>query len=203
VPSLTLKPETSYNSELGYKLTAKDLTGSFAIFHNRLYNLITRAKVENQMIDGYNVYKKENVEKASLYGGEAYLQWRPKASWTFNGRLSYTYGENISKEEPLRRMPPLNGGATFKYSNKSFYLITELGFASKQDRLAQGDKEDNRIPPGGTPSWNVLNLYSGYQYNKTLLRVSGQNLLDRDYRTHGSGINSVGRSLVLSLQYSF
>ena len=40
-----------------------------------------------------------------------------------------------------------------------FFATAELMFASKQDRLAQGDKDDNRIPAGGTPGWEVMHIY--------------------------------------------
>ena len=36
--------------------------------------------------------------------------------------------------------------------------------AGKQDRLAQGDQDDNRIPDGGTPGWYIFNLNSGYTW---------------------------------------
>ena len=79
----------------------------------------------------------------------------------------------------------------------------ELAWADKQDRLAQGDKADNRIPSGGTPGWQVLNLYSGYSLKNAHLRLTAQNLFNTDYRTHGSGINSVGRSLWTSISFDF
>jgi outer membrane receptor protein involved in Fe transport len=203
LPSFDLKPEKSQNTEIGYKLYTGKWKGSFAVFHNKLSNLITRVKSEGEKIEGYNVYRKENVENASIRGGEASLQWQPDERWMFNAFAAYTYGKNITKNEPLRRTPPLNGNASVRYSFKKLYLSTELGWAARQTRLAQGDKDDNRIPRGGTPTWRVLNLYAGYQYKMLQFRLSGQNLLNEDYRTHGSGINGVGRSAVMEMQVSF
>ena len=71
--------------------------------------------------------------------------------------------------------------------------------ADKQDRLAQGDKDDNRIPEGGTPGWNIINLNSGYSWKFLAVDLSLKNLFNIDYRYHGSGINSYGRSLFLTL----
>jgi outer membrane receptor protein involved in Fe transport len=76
-------------------------------------------------------------------------------------------------------------------------------FASKQDRLASGDISDNRIPQGGTPGWQVINLFAGYQFASVKLNAGIQNIFNEDYRTHGSGINNVGRSAFLSIDYSF
>jgi outer membrane receptor protein involved in Fe transport len=80
-----------------------------------------------------------------------------------------------------------------------FFAAAEFLYALEQDRLAQGDKADNRIPAGGTPGWNVLNFYAGYEWKQVRLNAGLQNLLNEDYRTHGSGINGVGRSAWFSV----
>ena len=116
---------------------------------------------------------------------------------------SFNHGQNISKAEPLRRVPPFNGNFALKYKLNRFYVKSELAWADKQGRLAQGDKDDNRIPLNGTPGWKVLNIYTGYSLGSAQLRISAQNLFNEDYRTHGSGINAVGRSLWMSLHYKF
>jgi len=68
--------------------------------------------------------------------------------------------------------------------------------------LAKGDKEDIRINPLGTPGWQVLNLYWSWHFRAFDLTGGLQNLFNRDYRTHGSGINGVGRSGWLSVGFS-
>jgi len=75
--------------------------------------------------------------------------------------------------------------------------------AAKQDRLAQGDIDDNRIPDGGTPGWNVINLSGGYTWKFLAADLSLRNIFNKDYRYHGSGINGYGRSLFLTLQANF
>ena len=103
----------------------------------------------------------------------------------------------------MRRVPPFNGRLSATYQWKGWFSSAEMLYASEQDRLAQGDKDDNRIPKGGTPGWKVINIYAGYQWKDVQLNACLQNLLNEDYRTHGSGINAVGRSVWLSLRYQF
>ena len=91
--------------------------------------------------------------------------------------------------------------ATYEY--KKFQLQSELLFAFDQKRLAQGDKEDNRIPAGGTPGWQIYNLSGSFKFQKMHVFTGIQNILNQDYRTHGSGINGMGRSLYLTLQFFF
>ena len=76
----------------------------------------------------------------------------------------------------------------------------EYLFAGEQNRLAKGDKDDNRIPTGGTPGWNIINIFGGYVTSQYSVRIGAQNIFNQDYRTHGSGINGVGRSGWISMQ---
>jgi outer membrane receptor protein involved in Fe transport len=103
----------------------------------------------------------------------------------------------------MRRIPPLYGRFGANYEIKHWNFTAESLFAGKQSRLAQGDKDDNRIPFGGTPGWHALNLYAGYTADVFSIRTGLQNIFNEDYRTHGSGINGVGRSGWLSVQFNF
>lgn len=203
VPAYDLSPEKSANFELGYKVNLRKFNGTIAAYRMNLNQLITRVKVEGEMIDGYQVYKKENVEEAYIQGFEAAINWNPWTCLEINSGITSTYGQNITKDEPLRRIPPLNGRVATTYRIGNFFSSAEFLFASKQDRLAAGDISDNRIPAGGTPGWEVVNLYAGYQIKSVRLNAGLQNILDEDYRTHGSGINGVGRSAWLAVNYSF
>jgi outer membrane receptor protein involved in Fe transport len=93
----------------------------------------------------------------------------------------------------MRRIPPLNGKLVFFYTQKQFYANLEYLFAGKQDRLAQGDKDDNRIAKGGTPSWNVVNLNLGYTYKSLRFLGGMSNIFNELYRIHGSGVDGYGR----------
>lgn len=203
LPAYDLKPEKSENFELGYKLSLPKFSGTVAAYYMNLNQLITRVKVEGQVIDGYPVYKKENVEEAYIQGLEATAKWKPLSAFEINGGVSYTYGQSITKNEPLRRIPPFNGRLAATYSVKKLNATAEFLFAEKQDRLAAGDKSDNRIPTGGTPGWQIVNLFAGYQLSSVKLNAGLQNLLNEDYRTHGSGINGIGRSAWISATWYF
>lgn len=203
VPTASLRPESSRSIEAGYKIETKKVSGSVAAYYMRITDLITRIKREGEVISGYRVYQKQNTEKASVKGIEAALEWRPVATFSFAGNVAYAYGQNETKAEPLRRIPPLNGRLLATWRPKRFFFGGELLFASQQDRLAQGDKDDNRIPAGGTPGFDVLNLYAGYQVSIVQLNAGLQNLFNEDYRTHGSGINGVGRSAWVSATVNF
>ncbi|MGE0018847.1 MAG: TonB-dependent receptor plug domain-containing protein [Draconibacterium sp.] len=203
VPAYDLNPEKSVSFETGYKLNLPKFQANVAGYYMDLNQLITRVKVEGEFVDGYQVYKKENVEEAFITGCEATFLWKVVPNVDLNSSISYTYGQNITQDEPLRRIPPLNGKVSATYTLKKFFVSGELLFAGNQDRLAEGDKSDNRIPEGGTPGWKVVNFFAGYQLAMVKMKAGFENIFNEDYRTHGSGINGVGRSAWISAAFIF
>ncbi|WP_149243632.1 TonB-dependent receptor [Dyadobacter sp. 32] len=203
LPAYDLKPEASYNFEVGYKFRSKSLAIGAALFQNNLRNLITRVQVKGQKIDGIDVYRKENVERAYIRGGELEAEYMFSGNWKLYGGGAYNFGKNVTKNEPVRRIPPLNGRLGVEYRKLRWYVRPEVWFADQQTRLAAGDLGDNRIPKGGTPGWVVVNLMAGYEAKHFAVNAVAQNLTNKDYRTHGSGINGVGRSLWLTLTTRF
>jgi len=104
----------------------------------------------------------------------------------------------------LRRIPPLNGRVYVQFSPASKVdLRAETVFADAQRRLAKGDIDDNRIADDGTPGWQIFNLGAFYQLNIFTLSGELHNIANKAYRTHGSGVDGVGRSVWLRLGVGF
>jgi len=198
-PNYDLEPEHSLQYQLGYKFQGSRFRGELFLYRNELYDLIVRTRVEGDTIEGYPVYQKENIERAYIQGIETAWEWELNRSWLISGSLTYTYGQNITRDEPVRRIPPLFGRMVLEYQMKEFWINLEWQGAGRQDRLAAGDVSDNRIPEGGTPGWNIFNINTGHTYGIFSVDLTIQNLLNADYRYHGSGVNGYGRSAFLSV----
>ena len=195
LPAFDLKPEYSQNYEIGIKISKAKFFQELTIFQTKLENLITRVKTTN-VLQGYPVYEKRNVDKAFLRGGEWSGRFDLSNSVSAKANISYVYGQSVTLNEPMRRIPPLHGGFNLSYSRKNLFVNSELLFAASQDRLSAGDKADNRMNPLGTPGWAIINVQANYLFNSHLsISLQAQNIGDVDYRMHGSGINGVGRSL--------
>jgi hemoglobin/transferrin/lactoferrin receptor protein len=78
-------------------------------------------------------------------------------------------------------------------------------FAARQDRLSADDISDtSRIPPGGTPGYEVLALRGGYRVTRNVdLTWAIENVTNEDYRIHGSGINEPGRNFIFGIEMRF
>ena len=127
-------------------------------------------------------------------------------------------------EERIRREPPLNGmvGIRWEPPAQRFWAEFFVRGATEQRRLNRSDIRDPRIPgttrdtaevefdangaaiSEGSPGWMTLNLRGGFQvtqYNRLTLAL--ENLLDKRYREHGSGINASGFNVIVSLDNRF
>ncbi|MFM2393584.1 MAG: hypothetical protein RLZZ546_1566 [Bacteroidota bacterium] len=201
IPNYNLKPEESYQSEIGYRWQGEKVKLQTSFYNIELHNIISRVKKEGEVINGYNVYIKENQQRAQIRGVEFSFDFKFSNSFSLYTNATYLHGQNKTINEPLRRIPPLNGRTILSYTRNKLNTQLEFAYAKKQDRLAQGDKDDNRIPKGGTPGWAVMNIHSSYELKWATLYLGLNNLLNRDYRLHGSGLNAMGRSVMMTLKF--
>lgn len=203
-PNYLLEPEKSTHYQLGYKWHSSTLQLATYAYRNELRNLIDRVKLDTQTIQGYPLYQKENIGRAYIQGLELESKYQFSKNWNLTGGLTCTYGQNLTANEPARRIPPVFGRMAVQFKPTFGYITAEWVAAAKQTRLAQGDIDDNRIPKGGTPGWHVVNLHFEHEWKPLLIiQLSMLNLLNQDYRTHGSGINGYGRSIFATLNLKF
>lgn len=203
VPNYDLKPEKTYNFQAGYRHQSEHFSLETYLFRNELRDLIARIRQDTQMMQGYPVYLKENTEQSYIQGLETQISMRLLPVVRLEGALCYTYGQNLTRREPVRRIPPLFGRAGLQLEHQAWFGVAELLFAGRQDRLAAGDVADNRIPAGGTPGWAVFNAYAGYNWKQFSFSAGWQNIGNADYRYHGSGVNGAGRHLSASLVFKW
>ena len=99
----------------------------------------------------------------------------------------------------------------------NLYVDGFVRWSAPQSRLSSGDRKDLRIctdpaHPGstlgdaceGTPGWATLNLRAGITPLKGLrVDVGLLNILDTNYRIHGSGYDSPGINGKISVRYDF
>ena len=127
-------------------------------------------------------------------------------------------------EARVRREPPLNGilGIQWEPLHTRFWMSAFVRGAAEQRRLNRSDIRDPRMPgktrdpaevefdsngnavDAGTLGWWTLNIRGGVKlFDYTRLTLSVENLLDRRYRPHGTGVNAPGFNVSVSLDNRF
>ena len=207
VPAPDLRPEYGTTLEAGVKSRGGRWASAFYFYHTRLHDLIVRVEstyMGSPYYDGERVYRKANSQRAFVQGFEAEVQGEIGSRWRAVMNLTYTFGHNEDADEPLRRIPPLNGRGRLEFRpHPDFFVEAELIFAAEQNRLSSGDIADHRIPPGGTPGWKVFNILVHWRRGRLHWTAGLQNLFNEAYRTHGSGIDGMGRCLWTGLRLDF
>jgi len=207
VPSKELSPERTLTFELGYKVRKDRTYGQLSLFRTQLFDLIDRVPSTfngSATYNGEDVYTKKNVGKSYIQGLELDGSIGLSAHFSLFGSLIYIYGQDSDKDEPMGRIPPLNGRLGLSYQKgQHWYSDLTFWYAAKQDRLSGGDKSDHRIPDGGTPGWQVLNFNLGYDFGMIQLNGGIQNIFNEAYRIHGSGVDGMGRNVWLSANFEF
>ena len=207
VPSSGLEPENFTSYEFGVNYTPNWGRLAFTTYYTQGENNISRPQKPKPT--------GSNAGSSNLYGFEFLADYYLSESFTIFGNISYVYGKeeafidrDTSKgldEFYMGKMPPLSGQLGLRYEpNDRVWVELFTNMAANQDHLSQNDKDDNRIPPGGTPGYATVNIRGGYDLSQaTSLSLALENIGDIDYRIHGSGVNEPGRNFIVTIQHTF
>ncbi len=207
--SLNVEPEEYTTFELGIRNDTAKYGFSAAIFYTDISDQITGVKptaistasVTTNGSDGY------------LYGIELEAYYKLNDQWTLSGFAAWQDGRSQTpafvggpvSDEYISRILPLNGSIALRWQHPAKPLWAEgrILASTKADRLSSGDLTDTqRIPTGGTPGYAVASLRAGWNPTENLeLTAALENLLDDDYRNHGSGQNEPGFNAILGVKY--
>ncbi|HLA26921.1 MAG TPA: TonB-dependent receptor [Syntrophales bacterium] len=212
-PSLGLKPEKYIVYELGLKRKKDDWQASLTFFYTDIEDMIVASPTGN-LINGIPEVRKDNVGDGFVQGVELAGSYLFFADWLLFGSFVWTEGEvdqflpsGEKVRKPMTKIMPATFKTGIRYDNKTynFWVETDIVTAAKADKLSLKDQSDTqRIPPGGTPGYTVLNFRSGIIINKSIrCTLALENITDEDYRIHGSGVNEPRRNLVGSMAYEF
>ncbi|OUR71849.1 hypothetical protein A9Q78_08515 [Methylophaga sp. 41_12_T18] len=215
VAATGLSPETFLTYETGFKFKRDALQIAGTYYYTQIDDFIASTPTGN-IVGGLIEVSKQNSADGYIHGVELELNYQVNSNisshidftW-LEGRLTRDSYINSFTEvtEPFSRIMPMTAHISLEWQsdNKDKWIGTDLTLAAKADKLSEGDKADTqRIPPGGTPSYQLVNIYSGWQANTNLmLTLQLNNIFDEAYRSHGSGSNEPGRNLVLGMKASF
>jgi outer membrane receptor protein involved in Fe transport len=228
VPNPALKPERSDTIEVGTRVRLGPVDLSAAWFYSMLHNVIDEKEAlfqgEPTLADGTPVVQRVNTAEGLYQGVEAFASvifWRLRlsagATW-MTGNLT----DGDGRTTPARRVPPLFGTASLKYTHPGNIGYVELftRWAGAQDELHPSDLKDLRICETapysgvthqdlgqsckGTPGYAVLGARAGWKFTEQMRAdLSLNNLADSKYKVHGSGYPGPGLDARLTLSGNF
>jgi hemoglobin/transferrin/lactoferrin receptor protein len=210
VPSPGLDPEKFLTYEVGLKTRLNWWDLQLSYFYTDIQSLITRTPT-GEILDDSNVVVKRNTDGGFLEGIEAttalhlfeQLTVRGTFAWLDGEVEEYPTSDPTPVTEPVSRLLPTTGlvGIRWDHPDGTLWAEGTLLLADEQDDLSTRDALDTqRIPPGGTPGYQLLSFRGGWQFTEALgASLTLENVLDQDYRIHGSGQNEAGFNVVLGL----
>lgn len=214
VSNASLEPETITSGDMGFKFSSRnaaaELIGFYSHYEDRIDLISSAVPIgtgECPATETNPCSQNQNIQKASYYGLESMLRYRLLPTLTSYATLNYVRSEKKVKgvTSPGNRIPPVNGVVGLEWKPQpQLVLEPSVWMNGSQHRLDSVDMADNRIANGGTAGFAVVNLRAGWTPNDTYsLQLFGENLLDKSYREHGSGIDGRGRGVGATVSANF
>ncbi len=207
IPNPDLAPESVNTFDIGFKHASHQWQWEAMAFRSNYKDKITSVLTGEQTEGGRDIVQSRNATKLTLWGIESGLRYLPTDAWQIYATATYTRGDEEFEgdEYAADRIPPLFGklGARW-FMNDAWEFEGYTLYATRQDRLSPRDEIDARINPDGTAGWATINGRIGWRaYEGLLLQLQLENLTDKRYREHGSGLDQPGRNASLSLDWRF
>lgn len=209
IPNTKLKPEKLTSFDAGWKIDNNRISASASVYFAHLRDLIASADAtfQNRSTitvnnEEYSIKSKQNTGVGIVTGVEGDFDCLIVNSLRLRSNATFCYGRNMTANEPIGGIPPLFGLLSLSWEQSNRYAEVYTRFAGPQYRLSADDADDPRIPHGGTPGWYTLNMRFGARpIPEVGIHAGLENLLDYNYREHGSGINGAGRNFTLSMDF--
>jgi hemoglobin/transferrin/lactoferrin receptor protein len=215
IPAEGLDPEYTTSYELGVKVESGRTAVQASVWYTDIRDAIQRVPTGNVNGTGEFEITKENIGDGYTAGFELGAAYELSETFEVFGNLSLFDGEldtfptsapDIVTEPVSRHMPAMAQlGLGWEHPSEKHWAELVGRWADDADELSTSDENDTqRIPPGGTPGWFVVDLRGGTRLAEGLVLTAAlENVFDEEYRVHGSGTNMPGRGVVLGLAASF
>ncbi|HRQ28773.1 MAG TPA: TonB-dependent receptor [Saprospiraceae bacterium] len=209
-----LKPEVNYQAELSLQKKWQHFGLEANVFYSMLQNLITAA-VDATLPRKYSPWMEPkfakrfvNVDEAFKTGFELNAFAEVTSDLSLNWNYMYTYAQNVTWDEPVSRIPPMETGLLIKYEKPVWWASVQGRYVFEQNRTAVSFGE---IP---SEDFLLIHLRAGVKPFKGLfIGLALENMFNEDYveflnwsydASVGQGvIAEPGRNLSIFLKYSF
>ena len=210
-----LKPEVSWNKEIGVEYAKGGYLASIAYFRNDYRNkIISDGVYIGTTTAGNSVYQWSNANRALVEGLEGNFTLpliEDKLSWVNN----FTYMHKTKNKDtgnPLSIVPKytLNSSLSYQITDGFDAMLTYTQYGKQTGRKVKELRMENAAALANSTeigSYAVWGLSAGYNWKDTIsVRIGVSNLFDkRVYRENNgaSTYNEPGRAYYATVKYSF
>ena len=218
-----LKPEYSWQADLGVDFSSKFISAQAALFANRIENYVFAQRIPRVIEEDYLTYQYTQGD-ARLWGLEAGFDLHPIHSIHFENTFSYVNAQQLHSTDETKYLPMTPAP---RWTSELKYELTHHGHNTLNNafvalgvecNLAQNHYYKQDDTETRTPSYTLLSLSAGTDImlkKKKIAEVyiTADNLLNRAYQNHLSrlkycdinpvtnrqGIYNMGRNVVFKV----
>ena len=191
-----LKPENSYQLEVGNQFRYKDFRLTTTVYTSKIDDMIRWLPTNT------GNWAPTNTDKVSIYGAEALLGWKKnfnKHFFDFNGTYSYTVSLDDKNDKQLFYVPYHKLTASTSYSYKRFNAYYQFMFIGEVFTTSDND------PKNILSDYNISNFGMDYNFSRNNICKVGfkvANLWNEKYESLPSRFMP-GRNLTLYLTLNY
>jgi len=210
-----LKPEYSWQADLGLDFTSQYVSAQVALFANRIENYIFAQRIDRVMEEGFRTYEYTQGD-ARLLGFEAGVDFHPIHSLHFQNTFSFVDAQQMhasddAKYLPMTPAPRWTSELKYELSHHGHKTLNNAFVAlGLECNLAQNHYYKVDDTETRTPAYTLLSLTAGTDLNihkkkVAELYVAAENLLNKAYQNHLSRLkycdmnNATGRQGVYNM----
>ena len=218
-----LKPEYSWQADLGVDFTSQYLSAQVALFANRIENYIFSKRIDRIMEEGFRTYEYTQGD-ARLLGFEVGFDFHPIHSIHFGNTFSFVDAQQLHADRDAKYLPMTPAP---RWTSELKYEITHHGHTTLNNAfvalglecyLAQNHYYKVDDTETATPSYTLISLSAGTDLNiqkkkVAELYITADNLLNCAYQNHLSrlkycdvneatgrqGVYNMGRNIVFKV----
>ena len=184
-----LKPETSHDFEIGYKLNGDNYATTFATFYNRYSDFMAAfAQSGLYTIPGdtreLNAYQTQNVSDVEIYGVEfagIYYFNSQQDGFYVGNVFAWSEGNNLTDAIPLETIVPVTNRLSFGYQGLEDRWLVSIGMVYTGRPRLSNDYQEAR--PYYIPSTSLIFDFEAYWNisDSVSLNASINNLTNETY----------------------
>ncbi|NKF51789.1 TonB-dependent copper receptor [Shewanella sp. WXL01] len=205
-----LKAEKTSQIDLGW-IYQNDIEFSASVYFGKVRDYILIDANFDKTV-AYNV-------DATIWGGEAALNYPFNDNWSTQTTVSYSHGHNDTQDVALGQVSPLEGRISINYENDNWTAGLFWRLVAAQDRVSIGQGNISGQDLSESSGFGTLALNGSWKHGDAVLISFGiENIFDITYSEHisrsGAGndipgseplfkVNEPGRTAWVKLDYTF